>query len=197
MNGATGDQRYARNMTGSHYGMPPGGPWAPPVASSTGRSRPPKYLLIVTLVSSLIAVAAIGLAATAWFRSGDDSNTEDTPARFSEQEITAAKESLCAAYQKTSNALTKSASQFSEDPNVKYMLSLNTRLTIHANASYLRTAVANNPALDSGAAKIFDEMSSAYDDILMAQLADAPAESFEEVNAKLDDADARAADLCG
>lgn len=184
-------------MTGSHYGVSPGGPWAAPVASSTGRSRPPKYLLVATLVSSLIAVAAIGVAATAWFRSGDGSNPEDTSASFSEQEIAAAEESICVAYQKTSNALSKSASQVSEDPNVKYMLSLNTRLTIHANASYLRTAIANNPALDPEAAKIFDDMSSAYDDILMAQLADAPAESYEEVNAKLDDADARAADLCG
>jgi hypothetical protein len=86
--------------------------------------------------------------------------------------------------------------QTSDDPNVRFIIAVNARLTIHANSSFLRQALVENPALPEETARIFRDMASAYDEILMGQLSDAPTDSFESVNAKLDSTDVEAEEVC-
>lgn len=103
---------------------------------------------------------------------------------------------MCDAYKKTTDALGEASGTTSEDPTVKYMIAINIRLAIQANANYLREALSENPAISPELAETFRDMASSYDEILMAQLAGAPRESFDSINAELDKTDAEATEAC-
>ena len=150
------------------------------------------------MVALAVAFIAIVVAIGSWFRQPDDNNQPsiDPVSKYSEQESAQAKKTMCEAYTKTTDALEEASGTTSEDPNVKYMIAVNIRLAIHANASYLREALLANPATPPELAQIFHNIASSYDEILMAQLAGTPAESFDRMNADLDKADADATEAC-
>lgn len=186
-------------MTGSPYGVTPGGSWQPPPPNppvgSPPASKQSRTLVIVSLATALIAIA---VAVGAWFRPTNNNAaplSEPTPL-FSEEDEKQATATVCDAYTKVRDAITTAGGQNSDDPDTRFIIAINARLAIHANASYLRQALADNPALPQEIARIFREMASAYDEILMGQLAAAPSDSFGEVNAKLDATDAEAAEAC-
>jgi hypothetical protein len=103
---------------------------------------------------------------------------------------------MCGAYDQVRAAITTAGGQTSDDPNVRFIIAVNARLAIDANARYLRQSLADNPALAPATAQIFRDMAAAYDEILLGQLAGVPSNSFDEVNAKLDGTDAQAVEAC-
>ncbi|AQA03651.1 hypothetical protein BVC93_15885 [Mycobacterium sp. MS1601] len=149
-------------------------------------------------MSLAVAVIAMLAAAGAWLRPLPDVGVQQSASapEYTSQEQQEATEAICDTYRKTSKALTTAGGRTSDDPNAKFIIAVNTRLTLLANSSFLRQTLTEYPALPADKARIFREMASAYEDILLGQLADAPTESFQEANGNLDAADAEAAEVC-
>lgn len=187
------------SMTGSPHGVTPGGSWPPPSGPPpTWPPTPPKQSRALVIVSLLIAIVAVAVATGSWFRPTSEDNPPpvDLTPKYSDQEIEASTAAMCDAYQKARKAISEAGRQSSDDPNVQFTIAVNARLAIQANISFLRQAVADKPALPADIAQVFNNMASAYEDILMAQLAGAPANSFGEMNATLDGTDADAVEAC-
>ena len=104
---------------------------------------------------------------------------------------------MCDAYRKVFAAINEAGGRSSDDQNLNFTIAVNTRLAILANSSYLKQKLAENPATPSELAQSLKDMSDAYDEILLAQLASAPESTFKPLNDKLDAADATAARVCG
>lgn len=186
-------------MTGSPYGVTPGGTWPGPPAgppppwppAALKQSRAP---VIISLVVALIAVAvAIG----AWFRPGPEvaAPKEVTP-QYSDQQVADAKKAMCSVYDKIYAAITYSGGQRSDDPTLQKIISVNTRLATHVNSDYIRQMLAQNPATSPDLVSAFRDMTSAYDEIVLAQLANAPKEQLQSTNKKLDAADTTVYQAC-
>lgn len=151
-------------MSDSSYGGPPADPagWMPPTNQSAhGASRVP---VIAALVMSL---AALALAAAAWFKPTHPES--DGKPQYSEQQVADAKKNLCDAYETMFRAIKSAGSLSSEDPNVKFMVSLNTRLAFNSGADYLLAKADENPQAPEKLIRATRSLAIAYQKIVLGQ----------------------------
>lgn len=179
-------------MSDSSYGGPPADPagWMPPTNQSAhGASRVP---VIAALVMSL---AALALAAAAWFKPTHPES--DGKPQYSEQQVADAKKNLCDAYETIHEAIRNAGGLSSEDPNQKFMISLNTRLAFNTAADHLLAAVAQNPAGPSDLLAASEALAFSYQKIVLKQTAQAPADALEHLYAESDSSIAELKRFCG
>lgn len=170
-------------MSNTPYGGTPAGPtpWMPPGFPSKGPSRVP---VIVALV---LALAALGLATAAFFRPVP--KPEAVSAQYSEQQVADAKKNLCDAYAETNRAIQHAGGFTSEDPNQKYMLSMNVRLTFSTSAAYLFTVAKDHSA---GPPELLDSIrhiATTYQRVVLAQTAEAPKEELDAIYGEIGSTD--------
>jgi hypothetical protein len=182
-------------MTGTPSGPPPTGSWQPP-ASPPAYPVSAKQSRVPVIIAISLAVIAVVVAIASWFRPVNDEPAEPAAPEYTAQEREDARVAMCEAYERARNALNGAGGQTSDDPILTYFIAVNTRLAIGSNAAYLRRAMLENPALDPSIAELFRRMAATYDDILMNQLAEAPAEANAELNKTLDQADLEASGAC-
>jgi hypothetical protein len=188
-------------MTNPPYGPTPGGQWPQPGSPAGQPSAwpavPPKQSRGPVIISLVVAVIAMAVAVAAWFRPAPDPPAAaDSSPKYSAQEVTEADRAMCAAYDKVYAALAGSGGQSSTDPNIQLVIALNTRLATHVNSDYLRQALAQNPATTPDLAGTFRKMASAYDEIVLGQLAGSQTADLQQFNDQLDAADTEAKKAC-
>lgn len=153
-------------MSQAPYGPGPAGPapWQGP-SPSGGPSRVP------TIIAIVIAVIAVAVAIGAWFR---PTPKPEAPAAktYSEQEVADAKRSVCDAFGKAFNALTVNSQQ-PDNQNEALAVVANSRVTIHAAATYLASVLAERPAAPEEIAAPVKALADQYQSMILDQIGNA------------------------
>jgi hypothetical protein len=151
--------------------------------------------VIISLVVALIAVA---IAVAAWFRPTDDVSTSPTtkPQQFDSQETAAADKALCDSYHKMFRSVNGAGGQTSDDPLLQQIYAINIRLATDVASNYMLASLRDNPAGSAELASEVRDLANSYNDVLMAQLANAPKSELDPLYSKIDDADAKLVKAC-
>ncbi|MCV7228289.1 hypothetical protein [Mycolicibacterium komossense] len=190
-------------MTNPPYGTAPGGQWPPagspftsPAAgpvSSQKQSRGP------VIVSLIVAVLAIAVAIGAWFRTAhSDVTTQSTtaPQQFTTQQTSDANKALCDSYHKMFRSVNGAGGQTSDDPVLQQVYAINIRLATHVASDFMYDKLRENPAGSPQLASDLRDLANAYNEVLMAQLADAPKTELDPLYSNIDSADAKLVEAC-
>jgi hypothetical protein len=169
-------------MTNPPYYGPPQPAWGTPPAS--GPSRVPMVLAFVGIV------IAIGVGVGGWFLSSAETaaSAEDTR-HYSAQQVADAKTAMCAAYAKAATSVAGAASRNSDDPDLKFSYVVNSRLAFHVANDYFRQQLENYPATSPALTTAFQNLISAYDEFLLAQLGDSPQKEIDSASNMTKEAD--------
>ncbi|MGB3483794.1 MAG: hypothetical protein WBB07_16465 [Mycobacterium sp.] len=147
-----------------------------------------------------ISLGAIALAVStgSWFRPTDGRYQPSPTAAVgpSEQEINTAVTKVCNARTLVNEAGAVAGSKFSDDPNMKFIIAINTRLSSIASADYLNSTLDQNPAAPETLQESIRELISVYGEMTLLHLSDADQERLERVYQKLDDVDATVGRAC-
>jgi hypothetical protein len=150
--------------------------------------------MIVAFVGIVIAIA-LGVVALLRPAAQAAAPTEVAP-QYSEQQVAEADKALCDAHHKIFRSVDGAGSQSSDDPILKQIFAVNIRLATHVAAAYLQEELAENPASSLSLATDISELTAAYNDVLMAQLANAPKSELDAIYSRIDVADATLVDKC-
>jgi len=177
-------------MSDSPFGSVPSGQasWTPPAPVQKASQAP----VIIAVVVSLLA---LGLAAAAFFKPKHD----DAPAapQYSDQQVADAKKNVCDAYNLIRRAVNEVGSVTSEDQTLKFMLSLNTRLSFNTAADQLFTVSGQNPAAPSGLLNAAEALGASYRKIVLALTATAGDDELKPLYESADTAIASIKQACG
>lgn len=123
------------------------------------------------IVAIAVSLLALGVAAAAFFKPQHD----PAPAapQYSDQQVADAKKNVCDAYDLVRRAVNEVGSVTSEDQTVKFMLSLNTRLSFNTAADQLFTVSGQNPAAPPGLLNAAQALGASYRKIVLALTATA------------------------
>jgi hypothetical protein len=118
-------------------------PWQPPPAQPP--RGPARWPVVVMFAITLVAVAA---AAAAWLRPMSEAKWAAPSApRYTEKQVSDAKATTCAAYEKVRRALVANASRTSgDDPTAQLAVAVNARQAYVASSAHLLTVLTNQPA---------------------------------------------------
>lgn len=132
---------------------------------------------VPVIIAIVISLLALGLAAAAFFKPKHD----DTPAapQYSEQQVADAKKNLCDAYADMDKAIRYAGSLTSEDPNQKFMISLNIRLAFNSAADHLLAAAGLHPEGPEKLLASIKNLAVTYQKIVLAQTAVAPEDEMK------------------
>ncbi|MCV7228287.1 hypothetical protein [Mycolicibacterium komossense] len=148
-----------------------------------------------------MALVAIAVAIGAWFRPANEAHPASPPdskSQFSEEQITEAKKAACSAYDKTTKAVSKAASLNSPDPTMTFVIAVNTRLATQFSSRFISDTLDSNPATPSDIAQNLRELTSAWDEIVLAQLSEIKGDdpTLKPAFDQLDSADQAIAQAC-
>jgi hypothetical protein len=146
----------------------------------------------------VIALIAVAVAIGAWFRpAGHQASPPiDPAAQYSDQQIGIAKTAMCAAYSESVKAVAGAAGRKNDDPNAQFTNIVNTRLAFHLTTDYFESQLNDNPATPPELKTAFKNLISAYNKLLLAQIAEAPQDQIDAASAKSDAADRAVVDSC-
>lgn len=179
-------------MSDSHYGSmyasPP--PW-PPQGAQAEDPTPRRQSSWPTYVSLLVALVAIGVATAAWLR--PPRIETPLPKTFTAAEVEEAKANVCKAYSKVVRLVNVVTSKDSGgDAAAAYTIVVNARLAGYVGGEYLSASLQANPATPPELAEAARKLSSAYHELVVDQIGNAPKEETSAVAQTIDDS---AADL--
>lgn len=147
--------------------------------ASRGASRLPNAIAIA------IAVMALAVAAGAWFR---PLPKPESPAAktYSEQEVAEAKRAVCEAFTKGQATLAVTGSKFDDDPTEQFVIALNSRISMQAVSTFLRSSLDAMPAAPGQLAQEVRDLTDIYQSILLGQLADSTHDELSALYNSLD-----------
>ncbi len=150
---------------------------------------------MTAIIAVVVSLLALALAAAAFFKPQHDA----TPAapQYSDQQVADAKKNVCDAYTLMHRAITDAGSLSSEDPNQKFMISLNTRLAFSTAADHLLAAADRYPEAPSSLLDASRSLAFSYQRIVLAQTATAPHAELEPLYTESDKAVAQVEKDCG
>jgi hypothetical protein len=188
-------------MTNPPYGDAPGGQWPPPGPPAGGPTpwpvAAPKQSRTPIIISLVVAFVAVALAIGAWFRPAPDSPTPlDASPKYSEQQVSDARKNVCSAYNDVYKATSGAGGQRSDDPTLKFVISINARLASQFSSSYLSRTLDDNRAAPPSLIESVRNLVSAYDAIVVGQLAGSSDDEIQPAYDKLDSAGKDLAQAC-
>ena len=147
------------------------------------------------IVAIAVSLLALGVAAAAFFKPQHD----PAPAapQYSDQQVADAKKNVCDAYNLIHRALVDAGSLTSEDPNQKYMISLDVRLAFNTAADHLLAAASSSSAAPPGLLTATQALGYTYQKIVLAQTATAPNDELEPLYTEADASVAKIKQACG
>jgi len=150
---------------------------------------------VPVIIAIVISLLALGLAAAAFFKPKHD----DAPAapQYSEQQVADAKKNLCDAYDLIRRAVSEVGSVTSEDQTVKFMLSLNTRLSFNTAADQLFAVSGQNPAAPPGLLNAAQTLGASYRKIVLALTANTGDDELKPLYEAADTSIASIKQACG
>jgi hypothetical protein len=190
-------------MTDSPYGVTPGGAWPPPgpPAGPPPAWPPvtPKQSRAPVIISLVVALIAVAIAIGAWFKPSDheaQAVSSDTKPQYSGQQVADAKKAMCDAYDSAYKASANAGGQTSDDPTLKFVIAVNTRLATQFAANYLAKTLDQNPPTPSSLTGQIREIVALYDQIVLGQLSGTSNADLRPTYDKLDATGAQIAQAC-
>ncbi|WP_375487204.1 hypothetical protein [uncultured Mycobacterium sp.] len=142
-----------------------------------GLRKPTRRPILIALASLAVALVAIGIAVAAWLRPipaipGNPPTSMPGAPAFTEEQIAAAKNTICAAYRTVHRAVGVNTSRNEGDDPTTLAVLANARLAIYGGGGYLFTKLAEEPATPPGLASAIRMLANAYQDIAIGYMAD-------------------------
>jgi hypothetical protein len=142
-------------------------------------------------------VIAIALGVVALLRpAAQAAAPAEVAPQYSEQQVADAKKTVCSDYDKVFKAVTATGAQRSDDPNLKFVISLDVRLATQFGSNFLRNSLADNPASPSDVADAVRDLISTWDKIILAQIGGAQESELTPSYAELDSAGDKIRQVC-
>lgn len=188
-------------MSGPPFGVPPGGTWQPPPSPINFEppSRTPKTGLS-TVLCLVISTLAIAIAIGSWFKpSGsevDQSTEADSTSAQTVADAKRATTAVCSARELAGKAGAVAGGKTSDDPNMRFVVAVNSRLASAVSADYLAYILDQNPDTPPALSTPIGRVIESLNEITLLNLADSDESALEPIYKKLDDADAEAAREC-
>jgi phage tail sheath gpL-like len=127
--------------------------------------------MFLFLVVALLVV--LGIALVGWFRPLPN-NKPQSPTTHTDQQVAAAKASICAAYQQVRRALVVAgARNGGSDPTASLAVATASRQALDVGSRYLLTKLAEEPATNPDLATAVRKLADLYQQIMVSYLADA------------------------
>jgi hypothetical protein len=190
-------------MSETPYGVAPGGQWPPPGALQgpppSWPATAPRQSRTLAIISLVMGVIAIALAAGSWLKPGtssDSAQTSAAPKQFTQQQTSDADKALCAAYHKMIRSVNGAGSQTSDDPVLQQVYAVNIRVATDVAHQYILSQINANPASSPQLTSDMQELADSYNEVLMAQLASAPKAELDPLYSRIDVADAKVVEAC-
>jgi hypothetical protein len=153
--------------------------------------------IVTCLVSSLLAIV---IAVGSWFRPADSSDDTGTAAEsrptYTPEELESATAAVCDARALAGKAGSVAGGKTSEDPDMRFVVAINSRLASAVSADYLTYVLSQNPATPDSLSSPVRRIIEALNEITLLNLADSEQSALEPLYKKLDDADLEAAQEC-
>jgi hypothetical protein len=146
------------------------------------------------IIAIVVALLALAVAAASWFRPTHEA-TPSTP-QYSEQQVADAKKNLCDAYSAAIRAINSAGSVGSEDPNLKFILAINTRVAFNTAADYLQSAAELNPAAPSNLLDETQLLAASYQSMVLAQISQAPKDELDPLYSAIDPHESAIKEAC-
>lgn len=144
-----------------------------------------------------LALIAIALAIAAWSRpTSDNSPPVVSEPQFSREEAAKAKAAVCESRILVNEAGSVAGGKISEDPEMKFVLAINIRLSSVAAADYMSAVLELNPAAPKSLSDSTRQLIAAYGRLNLLQMADATEQRLEPAYKYLDFADSEVAKAC-
>ncbi|CAM4248532.1 hypothetical protein MB901379_03387 [Mycobacterium basiliense] len=153
----------------------PGAPWSLPPAPSTAPPGPWRWAVVAAVA---LAVVALGVGVVGWFRP-QPRNTPPTPPTptFSTQQITDAREGVCAAHRIVRQAAVSTTNQPNPspgDPIGDLAIAANARLALYGGGDYLLNRLAAEPATPAELRDAVRSLANLLQELAMSYLAGSP-----------------------
>lgn len=154
--------------------------WAP---QDPVQHRTSSKLIAAIAAVAVLSLAALGVAAAAWFRSSPSADAEKS---YSEQEQTSAREAVCSAHAAVKDALTAATHQpEAKEPGNNLLIAVNIRLAEYASADYLSQQLAAYPATPKEISDPASGLVATLRRLAMGQLGDAPADKLQPLTEQI------------
>ena len=175
-------------MSQAPYGPTPATPPPWPPQAAPARRGASQLLAILGLVLGLLG---LGIGTAAWFRAAP----KPAATTYSDQQVAEAKQVVCEAYAKGVRSL-RIAGNRKVDSLDALPIAVNTRLAEVTVGNYLINSVDANPAAPPELKDLIDQLAHAYQDIALAQLADASTEDYKPIGLAADKVIAKIDQIC-
>lgn len=184
---ATASQRYHRPMSDTRSPSPirAAAPWGVPPPGWDGSSRPapsttPRSPGRWSLVAALaLAVVSLGVGIVGWFHRQPHDKPSPAPSAptFTSQQISDAKENVCAAHRIVRQAAvlnTNQANPVPGDPTGDLAVAANARLALYSGGDYLLRRLTAEPATPAELRDAVRSLANALQELAVNYLAGAP-----------------------
>ncbi|MEQ0661762.1 hypothetical protein [Mycobacterium tuberculosis] len=185
---ATASQRYHRPMSDTPFAEPypeQRPPWGVPPPGWDGSSRPapsttPRSPGRWSLVAALaLAVVSLGVGIVGWFHRQPHDKPSPAPSAptFTSQQISDAKENVCAAHRIVRQAAvlnTNQANSVPGDPTGDLAVAANARLALYSGGDYLLRRLTAEPATPAELRDAVRSLANALQELAVNYLAGAP-----------------------
>ncbi len=172
--------------------MPP--PW--PVASPPAK-RPVRWLVVFTSLG--IALLALGVGISAWFRPLPDNKSSGAPPppTYTDQQVNEAKATVCAAFEEVHHAIhVSSARDRGNDPTANLAFAVNARQALVAGSEYLLMKLSEEPATSRELADAVRKLAGLYENLTLNFLAEVSDPEMEPLLRAGDEATSTVQRLC-
>jgi hypothetical protein len=178
-------------------------PWPPPTPSQppwaqaapaprSGSARWPAFVGIA------IALIALGVAISSWFRPPENKPPSSTPApTFSAQQVADAKAKVCAAYDRIHHAvLANTGRNGGTDPASVLGLAANARIALYDGGQYLTKVLAQQPATPTELGTAVRALVDAYQELAVNYMAEATDADNQSAFQTLETTGSKVAGMC-
>ena len=162
----------------------------PPQAPTPARNAS-RLLPVLGVVMGLLGLI---LGAAAWFRA--DQADASAPPVYSEQQVAEATEAVCDAYVKGIRSIRVVAGSAVDNPADALPVAVNSRLAEVAVGNYFINALSENPSAPDELRKALSDLSQAYQDVALIQLADGTPVDYKYEKEVVNEAVAKLDQIC-
>lgn len=159
----------------------------------TLRRSPRVHALLVTgLVAAVLTLGVLGCSN----RTDEKPTATAVAPQYREQEVADARKAVCEAFKTSFLAIKVSAGKQSDDPNQQFMIATNARLAFQAASAHLYQVISENPATPPDLARNVRDLASAFEDLVLARLAEKPQPEVDPIEKHMDAVDGAIRKVC-
>lgn len=146
------------------------------------------------VTGAVLGLMGLIVGTAAWFRAAPDTNAADHT--YSTEQVAQARSAVCDAYQKGVESMRVVAATVVDNPADTLPVAVNSRLAEFAVGNYFTNALAANPATPAELRNLITQLSQAYQDVALIQLADGLPDDYKSEKDVVNQSVAKLDQLC-